>query len=310
MKISFIASRPFCAACPSARLRKARQPPCPPPRGDPDGQQEGADDQQRERRGQRAERIDHRLRHIRRHPEDLERQGVVAARGQERAGELVIAEREAEQRHPHHRGEDDRQHDMGKGLPGAGTLVARRLLIGGVEAVEDREHHQKAEGQRPGQLRTEARGRPVHLQPEAVEDQPDAQRDKDRGDHQRGDGQIEQRRRAAETLAEGKPRHHRDHHGRHHHHQPEHEGTAERAPDIAHRLLLEQVVEPIGRGPVHREGQPAFRPLEGQDRDGDRRAVKEDHEQHEDGGEHVEAARTRFHVKAPCGCSRSASARR
>ena len=79
---------------------------------------------------------------------------------------------------------DDRQHHVAHRLPRRCALVAGRLLIGFVEAVEHREHDQQPEGQRPRQLRAKARGRPVNFQTQLAEDQADAERDQDRGDHQ------------------------------------------------------------------------------------------------------------------------------
>jgi len=93
------------------------------------------DDDEGKRGGQRAERIDHRLGDIRRHPEDLQRQGVVAARSEQGAGERVIAEREAEKRDTDDQRRDDRQHHMGEGLPGRGTLIARGHLEGEAEVL-------------------------------------------------------------------------------------------------------------------------------------------------------------------------------
>ena len=93
------------------------------------------------------------------------------------------------------------------------------------------------------------------------------------------DRQVEQGGRAAEAAAEGKAGHQRHDHGHHHHHQAERQRAAERAAEIAHRLLLEQVGEPVQRHPVHREGQAAVRPLEGEDDDGRDRPVEEQHEE-------------------------------
>ena len=75
--------------------------------------------------------------------------------GLQGAGELVIGQREAEQRHRHQARRQDRNDHEPDGLPGAGAEIAGRLFPGAVEARHHREHHQHAERQRPGQLRPE-----------------------------------------------------------------------------------------------------------------------------------------------------------
>src|SRR3546814_14245239 len=54
-------------------------------------------------------------------------------------------------------------------------------------------------------------------------------------------------------------------------------------------LLFGQILEPGDRDTVHRKGQPAIRTLEGQDEDGRHRPVQEQHEQQEEGAQHIEA---------------------
>ena len=106
--------------------------------------------------GQRAERVDHRRGGVGLHRLQLERQRVERAHGLRAAGELVVGQGEAEQRDADQRRQHDRQDDVAEGLAGRGAEVARGLLEALVEAVEDREHDQQAEGQRPGEVR--ARG--------------------------------------------------------------------------------------------------------------------------------------------------------
>jgi len=52
---------------------------------------------------------------------------------------------------------------MGEPLPRAGTEVVGCLLIGAVEAVDDREHRKDPERQCPGQLRAECGGKEARL---------------------------------------------------------------------------------------------------------------------------------------------------
>ena len=90
--------------------------------------------------------------------------GSVLRRADRLAGarDLVPGQREAEQADADHGGRDDRQHDMAEGLPRRRAEVARGFLVAPVEAVEDREHDQQAERQRPGEMRAEARGEQAH----------------------------------------------------------------------------------------------------------------------------------------------------
>ena len=143
----------------------------------------------------------HRGGDVGRHPENLQRQGVAAARGQQGAGKLVVADGEAKQGHAKKRWRDDRQNDMEHGLPGACALVAGGVLIRRVKAVEDGEHHQQAE----------------------------------------------------------------------------HDRAAEAAPDIANRLGLEHLVEPVQRHALHREGHASARTLKAEDAGGDRPAIEKQH---------------------------------
>ena len=125
-----------------------------------------------------------------------------------------------------------------------------------------------------------------------LEQHADAERDDDRGHDEAGDGQVEQRRRADELAAEGEAGEQRHDDGR----RPSPSGRAcserrEAGAEIADRLRLEQVGEPVQRHAVEREGQAAVRALEAQDEDRRQRAVEEQHEQREEGGEDVEAER-------------------
>jgi hypothetical protein len=109
-------------------------------------------DQERHHGGHGAQRVDRRRGDGRRQALQFERQRVDVADGLRGAGDLVPAQREAEHADADHRRPDQRQHHVAEGLPGRGAEVARRFLVGRVEAVEHREHDQQAEGQRPGQV--------------------------------------------------------------------------------------------------------------------------------------------------------------
>ena len=108
--------------------------------------------------GHRAERVDGRRGDGGGQALQFQRQRVDVADGLRGARDLVPAKREAEHADADHRRADQRQHHMAEGLPGRGAEVARGFLVGRVEAVEDREHDQQAEGQRPGQVRAQRRG--------------------------------------------------------------------------------------------------------------------------------------------------------
>src|SRR6056297_3094742 len=185
---------------------------------------------------------------------------------------------------------------MRKGLPRGGPLIARGLLVALVEPVEDGEHDQQAKGQGPCQLTAEARGDPMHLEPQLIKDQPNAKRDQDRRGDQRDDAQVEQQRRACKPFAKRQPRQNRDRHARHHHHQSEREGPTDTATDITHGLFFEQVAEPVQRDAVHRKGEATLRPLETPDAYGLDRAVEKQHEQPEKSGQQVKTSAASFHA--------------
>ena len=73
------------------------------------------------------------------------------------AGELVVGQREAEQRDADDAGQQDRQHDLAQLAASGGAEIGRRLLVGAVEAAQHREHDQEPERQRPGELGAERR---------------------------------------------------------------------------------------------------------------------------------------------------------
>ena len=131
----------------------------------------------------------------------------------------------------------------------------------------------------------EARRRPVDRQACLRENETYAKRDQDRGDHEAGDDELEQKGRPFEPLAESQAAHDRHHDRRDHDHQTQDERAAETAPDVADCLLLKEVVEPVKRHAPHREGEATFRSLKAQDRDGDGGTVKEKQEQPKDRGQ-------------------------
>src|SRR5260370_35105889 len=65
-------------------------------------------------------------------------------------------QREAEESDPDHARRNDRQHHMGKALPGRCSKVPRGLLEAMIEPVEDRKRDQRAERHAPGKLGPEA----------------------------------------------------------------------------------------------------------------------------------------------------------
>jgi hypothetical protein len=98
-----------------------------------------------------------------------------------------------------------------------------------------------------------------------------------------------------EALAESKAGRERHQHGDDHRHQAEHDRALEGAGEVADHLLLEQVAEPVERQPAHRERQAARRPLEGQDGDGDRGTIEEQHEQDEEARQQPEGGTAALH---------------
>ena len=78
--------------------------------------------------GQRSKRIDIRLRHGRRQPLQLERQGVDGSDRLAGAREFVPGQGKAEQTNAHDGRQYDWQHHMAKCLPWCCTEVARRLF--------------------------------------------------------------------------------------------------------------------------------------------------------------------------------------
>ena len=126
-----------------------------------------------------------------------------------------------------------------EGPPVAGAEVARRLLVGAVEAAEHGEHDQQPERQGPGQLRAQGRGVPVGVPAEELEHEADAEADEHQARHdQAGDGQVEHEAGAEEAAAEGEARHHRDDHGQHQDDQRQRDRALEGAGDVAGALLL------------------------------------------------------------------------
>src|SRR3954469_228770 len=168
-----------------------------------DGREGGGDHQEGDAGGQRAQGVDDGRGGVGLHRLQLERQRVEGAHGLRAAGQLVVGEGEAEEGDADERRQDDRQDDEADGLDRRGAEVARRLLVAAVEAVEDGEHDQHAEGQRPGEMRPEARVPPGALEVQQLEQRADAERDHDRGHDQAGDDEVEQQPRAAEAAAEG-----------------------------------------------------------------------------------------------------------
>src|SRR5580704_16637288 len=166
-------------------------------------------------------------------------------------------------------------------LPAARALIARRLFISGIEAVEDGEHDQQPERQGPGQVRAERGTVPRALDPQHLEQRADPEADDDRWHHQARDGEVKERRRAPEAPAKGQPGEKREQHRADHHDQTEAERAVKRAPDVTDRLWLEQLPEPVQRHSVHREHEPALGALERQEHDRHDRAVKEQDEQAE-----------------------------
>ena len=82
-----------------------------------DGAEADADDQKRDNRGHGTQRIKRRRRDVERHAPDLQRQGVQRAGGLKRPGELVIGQRESEQRDRHQARRQNRNDHQPDGLP-------------------------------------------------------------------------------------------------------------------------------------------------------------------------------------------------
>ena len=166
--------------------------------------------------------------------------------------------------------------------------IARRFLPGAVEARHHGEHHQHAEGQRPGELRAERGGVPGRLEAEVGGMQADADAEHEAGRDQAADHDIEDDAVAGEALAEGEAGQEGDDDGDHRHHHREPDRAVERALDVAGAHLGEQVHEPVQRESLHREDQPAAHVLERQDVDADHRAVEREDVEGEQRGEDVE----------------------
>src|SRR3954453_678200 len=158
-----------------------------------DGREGGGDHQEGDAGGQRAQGVDDGRGGVRLHRLQLERQRVEGAHGLRAAGQLVVGEGEAEERDADERRQDDRQDDEADGLDRRGAEIAGRLLVAAIEAVEDGEHDQDAEGQGPGEMRPEARVPPGALEVQQLEQRADAERDHDRGHDQAGDDEVEEK---------------------------------------------------------------------------------------------------------------------
>ena len=129
---------------------------------DADGEESHGDDAEGDAGRRGAEGVDFRRRDRGREALQFHRQGVVLAHDLRRPGDLVPRQGEAEQSDADERRQDDRQDDVAQGLPRRRPEVARGLLEAAIKAVEDRKHHQEAEGQRPGEMGAEAGGEIAH----------------------------------------------------------------------------------------------------------------------------------------------------
>ena len=138
---------------------------------------------------------------------------------QQRARELVVGQREAEQRHADHAGQHDRQRPRAEASAtswrrGRAPLPRRTRL----KRLKHGEHDQQAERQRPGEMRAKRRGVPVRsaspgswkIRPMPRPTQQAAARSGWRWPGRRRRPSPRKRRRKA------KPADHRDHHRQHH----------------------------------------------------------------------------------------------
>src|SRR6267143_35261 len=284
----------------------------PPASQRSDQQQRYQDYGERHAGRHRAEGVDLGIGHGRREAGQLERQRVlVGAQGLARARRLVPREREAEEGDADERGRDERQHHVAERLARRRAEVAGGLLVAVVEAVEDGEHDEQPEGQRPREMgaeprrerararreslddagETDALRRPSDQRVEEAELDGDPERDDDRRHDQARHRRVEDEGRAAEPPPERVAREQRDEHGEHHDDRAQLQRPSEGRPDVDHAEAAPQTDEPVRGDAVQGKGQAARRSLERQYDDRQHRTVEEQDEQAEDRRERVEGGR-------------------
>src|SRR5467141_2192653 len=237
-------------------------------------QQTGANDEKRQPGRHRTQGVNDWGGGIGLHGFEFERQRVQCTDGLRGSRDLVVGEGETEQRNSDQARSDDRHDDVPYCLPAPRAQIARRLLIGRVEAVEYRQHDEEAKGQGPGEVGAEGGTPPGPLDPEYFEHRSDAEADHHRRHHQAGDRDIKQQGGPEEAATKGKTRKKRKQHGRGHHDRAQSDRSIERPPNVADRLGAKQLAEPMQRNPVHWEDEPAFLALESEHHDSRYRAVE------------------------------------
>src|SRR6267143_1052362 len=260
----------------------------------------------------RAEGVDLGIGHGRREAGQLERQRVlIGAQRLARARRLVPREREAEEGYADERGRDEGQHHVAERLARRRAEVAGGLLVAVVEAVEDGEHDEQPEGQRPREMGAEPRReragarresldeageadalrRPPDQRVEEAELDGDPERDDDRGHDQARHRRVEDEGRAAEAPPERVAREQRDEHGERHDDRAQLQRPSEGRPYVDHAEAAPQTDEPVRGDAVQGKRQAARRSLERQYDDRQHRTVEEQDEQAEDRRERVEGGR-------------------
>src|SRR5580704_1007480 len=157
-----------------------------------DTQQTCANDKKGQARRHRTQGVNDRGGGVGLHCFELERQRVQRPDRLRGSRDLVVGQRETEQRDPDQARSDDRYDDVPDRLRAPRTQIARRLLVSGVEAVEHRQHDEEAKRQGPGEVGTERRAVPGPLDPEHFKHSANAEADHDRRHHQAGDNDIKQ----------------------------------------------------------------------------------------------------------------------
>ena len=196
---------------------------------------------------------------------DREWQREIAARGKERARELIIAQRESKEHRAEHARKDERKGNPAKRGHGRDAEAPGRLFHRAVEAVEDRQHHEKREGVGVDDMDQEDRAPPATVEPDIVGGQRHAEADQNAGHHHAEHDEVEDDARAAELAAKGlrrhRPKYGRDNHGGQRQGQRPDQGAAERQGRHAGgRHQIEQLPIPVDRPMLDGELRPTLRP--------------------------------------------------